>query len=487
MIQGSGNKLWKKYRLVPLVASIALILFFMGIITTRIVVAQELYNYNYTEEFTLPFIKIFTDRGELINKKNSILGILSMSLPDPLPLEEPKNDPSEKVKEKNIKIQLHGQFSLAYKQKPYEVNFIDEQKETISIPFFNLPAGEEWIFHAPYVDRSLMRNALAYRLGREIGASNNYTSFAPRSFYTELSINDGYKGLYLVVERNEQGKNRVNIPKTELSKPDQVSFLLEVSSKKGDFRTKYGTDIKYRYPKTSEFEKWDKENPAASNLIKNNIKAKIDAFEDALGGINFKDPKIGYSAFINVDSFVDYIIIQEVTKNVDGYRRSTWFHASDGDKITMGPIWDFDAAFGNLNFYTMSLKSGWVVHKKHFIDGYRPAFWFQRLLKDPAFIERVVKRYRFLRMPGQALSSEHIQNTISEFVSIIGDAGLRQERRWKNTYTNPIHSIFLHARPWSRTFHGNVKQIKKWTSKRLNWIDNHIEKIGYVDINNDLN
>ncbi|MBF0362366.1 MAG: CotH kinase family protein [Oligoflexia bacterium] len=434
----------------------------IGSMKTRIVFANEIFNYN--KGSPLPLIHLNTPEDEYINRYEDTFGVLV------------QNDSSN-----DIKIKLHGKSSITYKQKSFEVEFINKEKESISKPFFNLPIGKEWIFHSPYVDRSLVRNALAYRLGREMGATHNNYSFAPRSFFTEVSLDDEYHGVYLVVERNELGKFRIDIPKMELDKPEQVSFILEVSSKSGNFTSKYGTGIKYRYPKINNFDKWEKINPINTKKIKKNIQARINSFEDALVSDQFEDPKLGYAAHINVDSFVDYLIMQEVSKNVDGYRRSTWFYAGPEGKITMGPIWDFDVAFGNLNFYRMGTRFGWVVHKKRFFDGNRPTFWFRRLLEDPAFVKKVIDRYYFLREAGQILSMNHIRTIIDEFISTLGEAGLRQEDRWRNTYTNPLHSILFHAFPWKRTFYGNLDLIDSWIFKRLNWMDKHIQQIGYVD------
>jgi hypothetical protein len=135
---------------------------------------------------------------------------------------------------------------------------------------------------------------------------------------------------------------------------------------------------------------------------KSYIQKYVGQFESALAGNNFSDPLLGYAKYIDVNSFVDFFIMQEVTKNVDGYRLSTFFHKqreSDGGKLVMGPIWDFNLGFGNANYCTSGNPEGFVLAFNNMCpdDYWLIPFWWKRLLQDPAFSAKVAARWAELR------------------------------------------------------------------------------------------
>ena len=210
---------------------------------------------------------------------------------------------------------------------------------------------------------------------------------------------------------------------------------------------------------------------------------QVEHLEDALASSNFADPQYGYSALIDVPNFIDFILIQEFAKNVDGFSRSGWFRNIDS-KFKMGPVWDFDAAFGNLITYNMWSTSGWLLdfgqgtwYSSGGLERFPAAFWFRRLLDDPAFANALKARYRDLRKPGGLWDRSHIVSAIDSLRTEIGAAELRSERRWRLTYFNPLHSVIFHAPPFDRTYTGNVEQFSTWINKRLEWLDQNIDSI----------
>ena len=113
-----------------------------------------------------------------------------------------------------------------------------------------------------------------------------------------------------------------------------------------------------------------------------------DAFRGKSKGLNFKDPKTGYAAYIDPDSFIDHHLLVEVTKNIDGFRFSTFYYKDRGGKLNMGPIWDWNLSFGNANG-----KQGWMPESWYWpqLDD-RQYSWFRRLFEDPDFAQRYVDR-----------------------------------------------------------------------------------------------
>ncbi len=92
----------------------------------------------------------------------------------------------------------------------------------------------------------------------------------------------------------------------------------------------------------------------------------MTTFEKALKGAQFKDKVNGYAKYIDVESFIDFMIMQEITRNVDGYRLSTYLHKqkdSDGGKLVMGPFWDFNLGFGNADYCSGWKTNGWMYNE----------------------------------------------------------------------------------------------------------------------------
>jgi hypothetical protein len=108
----------------------------------------------------------------------------------------------------------------------------------------------------------------------------------------------------------------------------------------------------------------------------------VNRCEAALYGPDFRDPEKGYAAFIDVDAFIDYHLLIEVTKNVDGFRFSTFYHKDRGGKIRMGPLWDWNLSFGNCNGKQGFMAEGWLWPQ---LDD-KEYSWFRRLFEDPDLV-----------------------------------------------------------------------------------------------------
>ena len=133
-------------------------------------------------------------------------------------------------------------------------------------------------------------------------------------------------------------------------------------------------------------------------IQKNYIQNKITAFENALHGNQYLDPYVGYKPFIDMNSFVDYFILVELSKNVDGYRLSTFLHKdrdSKDPRIHMGPVWDYDLAFGNADYYEAFSMYGWNYTIS--ADGWGTPFWWNKFMSDPYFVNLLYCRWHEFR------------------------------------------------------------------------------------------
>jgi len=92
------------------------------------------------------------------------------------------------------------------------------------------------------------------------------------------------------------------------------------------------------------------------------INGAIDRMEDAFASDNFKDPEEGYRKYVDVQSFMDYQIVNELGHNVDAYRLSAKFFKrrdSEDPRFKM-VIWDFNLAFGNCRYNQGYVTTNWV-------------------------------------------------------------------------------------------------------------------------------
>ncbi len=285
-----------------------------------------------------------------------------------------------------IGIEIRGSSSQMFPKKQYGIELRDDVGEGVSASLLGMPAEEDWVLFAPYNDKSLMRDALAYKLGRDLG------QYAPRTRFCEVIINDVYQGVYVLIEKIKRDKNRVDINKLN---PDENSgdnltggYIIKIDkstgSGSGGWTSTYPPPgrngnqtiyFQYDYPKDVDI----------TSQQKNYIQQVLSNFEGTLAGNDFTDPVQGYARYIDVNSFIDFFIANEVSKNVDGYRLSTYLHKqkdSDGGKLRMGPIWDFNLGFGNANYCTQGNPEGWVTAFNDICpqDYWLIPFWWNKLI-----------------------------------------------------------------------------------------------------------
>jgi spore coat protein CotH len=175
----------------------------------------------------------------------------------------------------------------------------------------------------------------------------------------------------------------------------------------------------------------------------------LNQFERTLHGRAFADPNEGYAKFLDVDAFIDHYWLVELSKNVDGFRFSTYLQLKEGGKLRMGPIWDWDQSFGNANFYGGDSPEGfyWPYIRQTEID------WFARLSQDPQFQRRCLERWTELRR--DAFDTTRIFDRIDALVASLGEAGRRNSNRW----------------PTRRDYSEYIEQMKGWIRQRGEWID----------------
>ena len=374
----------------------------------------------------------------------------------------------------NIGIEIRGSSSQFFEKKSYGVETWDSNNEDIDTDLGGFPEEEDWILYGPFSDKSLIRNVLIFQLSNAIGMYGSRTDFY------EVTINDKFLGTYVLMEKIKRDKNRVNISKNldedisggyiiKIDKPPDEGYTSANSfSSKFDTRGSYvgASDIKflYTYPKSSEI----------SNDQKNYIKNYINDFEEALLSSNFQDPELGYQKYIDIDSFVDFLILNEISKNIDAYRISTFMHKDKNQKLKMGPIWDFNLGFGNVNYCDAEITSGWSYKFNDVCggDNWKVPFWWNRLFEDPAFVSKLKNRWSDLRT--NILSDQNLQDRIDEITNFLieHNAPRRNFDKW----------TVIGKYVWPNNYIGNnygeeISYLKNWLEKRVKWMDEEINSL----------
>jgi len=177
----------------------------------------------------------------------------------------------------------------------------------------------------------------------------------------------------------------------------------------------------------------------------------------------------GYSKFIDVESFIDFIILQEISRNVDAYGLSTYVYKdkeSINNKLTAGPIWDFNHGFGNCDYYKAWETDGWNISYTY-DDMDQRAFWWLKLWDDDNFKSMVKDRYNELRL--SVLSTNNINSKIDGYVSTLGNSVNRNFTKWPilGKYIWPNYEVFS-------TYKEEVEYLKSWINSRLIWMDSEL-------------
>jgi hypothetical protein len=377
-------------------------------------------------------------------------------------------DPFNNYKGK-IGIEIRGSSSQLFPKKQYGIELRDDAGEGSGASLLGMPEEEDWVLFAPYNDKSLMRDALAYNLGRGL------SGYAPRARYCEVVLNGVYQGVYVLIEKIKRDKNRVDLNKLD---PDEISgnnltggYIFKIDKTTGG--TGDGWPSAYKPPLGSNQEIYFQyEYPKAEDIApeqKTYIQSYVRQFEDALNGNDFANPDTGYAKYMDVESFIDVLIIQELTRNVDGYRLSSFMYKkrdSDGGKIYMGPMWDFNLAFGNADYCSGGEPTGWALDFNGICnsDTWLIPFWWKKLFRDEAFGAKVAARWSALRTG--TYTNERINARIDSLTALLTESQARNFSAWKvlGKYVWPNRYI-------GNSFSDEVTYLKTWIDQRLTWMD----------------
>ena len=351
-----------------------------------------------------------------------------------------------------IEIRGRGNSTWGFEKKPYNIDLINAEGDDNEAGLLGMPKNAEWALIANYADKSMLRIPLAYKLGELIGME-----YSPRTRFVEVYINGAYNGLYSLCEKIGRDKNRVNVSKLDSSYPGdtgggyilEVDFPGRIDPEDNSFETNIANvSMVIKYPK-------------AKNISEEQIhwiEDYINEMEATLYGENFQDPITGFRKYIDVESTINWYLINELGKNVDAHMRaSVFFYKDKNGKLKTGPLWDFDLAFANNNDDPVVMREDGLYIAQ--------AVWFNRFLSDEDFKSRVRERYDelsslFYRIPQildknarQLIESGAIQRNFERW-DILG------KKVW-----------WADVEPYPKTYDGEVRRLVDWIKARNSWMN----------------
>lgn len=385
--------------------------------------------------------------------------------------------------EGNIGIEIRGASSQMFPKKSFGLETRDENDEDLNVSLLGLPEEEDWILYAPYTDKSLLRNALIYDLSREMMGV-----YASRTVLVELTINDTYEGVYVFMEKLKRDSERIDINKLKENENSGENltggYILKIDKTAGNNLgegyndlNSFSSQILPNYASIGQEINFLYEYPKADNITqeqKTYISSYVNNFEQALSSPEFTDPILGYANHINVDSFIDFFLLNEISNNVDGYRLSTYIVKDKNEKLSMGPIWDFNLAFGNANYCNGGNTNVWAYkfNERCSQDFWQVPFWWGRLMEDPVYVSKLKDRWNVLR--SSTFSESIILERLDYYYNILELSGAIETNfeTWQvlNTYVWPNNYV-------GETYNDEFDYLSDWISDRLTWMDTAINNL----------
>ena len=389
------------------------------------------------------------------------------------------------------KVDYEGYISLKYRgnssfnssdKKPYGFKTIakplEEGGKKVKVSLLGLGKDNDWVLLAPFADKTMIRDVLTFELGRP------YLDWVPSSRHVEVVVDGKYYGIYILTERPGKGKNRLNLHdpgedggdltgdwRVEIDRDDEDHYYRSKYHPYGRYGTVDNTKyITYQYddPEYEDFA----DLPAGTEKA---IQKSIDDMEDCFAGDNYKDPVNGYRKYIDVTSFIDYMLSTEFTFNVDGYRLSSHMYKysetrakNEGlDSRWKCTLWDFNIALGNADYYKGSRTDLWQYDmNSRETDNQLVPFWWKRLIDDPAYQTDLKARWAEYR-EGQ-YADNRIDAKIDSLATLLTSGGAmeRNEAAWGmfGRYVWPNAYV-------GYSFNDEISYLKRWIKNRLTFMD----------------
>lgn len=371
-------------------------------------------------------------------------------------------------------MKVRGNSSQILPKKQYSLETWDEDDLDREVALLGMPAESDWVLHAPYGDKALMRNHLAYEWSNDLG------HYAPRTRHVELFFNwndaelsmDDYAGVYLLVEKIKRASARVDIAKlepTDVAEPEvSGGYIVKVDVPDADespFRTAMGTPGDWTgfihvYPDDErivpEQHEW--------------LLAYLDELEAVLYGPTFDDATGGWRELADEASFVHYHLLTEALKNADSYYASRYMHKDRDGPLAAGPVWDWNVSFGGTTDWNTENTAGWLHEQVG-------PFWFDRMFEGDAFRQAWIDRWTAVR--ADVLATDRLVADVDATAALLEEAQQRNFARWP--ILGEVIEELPHLNPAGYderdTYAKEVDYLRGWLVERLEWIDANLDQL----------
>ena len=365
-------------------------------------------------------------------------------------------------------IEFRGNSTQGFEKKTYSIELHTNLGVDTSASLLGMGAEEDWILHAMVIDKSQIRIPMSFYMSQQMG------HYASNWRYVEVVLDGDYRGVYILVEKIKRDKNRVDIAKLDADDlaGDSLTggYILRIDwlDAPQGFSSNYTSQsgdpmfFQWYYPKASKIK------PQQAGYIED----WMDSFEEALYANNYSNSQgKRYTELIEVNSFTDFLIMNELSKNSDGYKLSSYVHKnkfSKGGKLVAGPIWDFDQTYGVSEVCSNDDYTGWTYlqNQNDCEDLESMPMWWQTMMGDDIFKNRLKCRWELLRQG--VLHKDSINLWIDNQTNNISDAIGRNFIKWDNFIGQ---SIWIEPSPIPQSYAEEISTMKDWISNRIDWID----------------
>ncbi len=351
-----------------------------------------------------------------------------------------------------ISIELRGSSSQTLPKKGYGLTTLQaDDVSNNNVPLLGMPEENDWILNALAYDPSLIRDHISYKLSGLIG------NYAPRTAYCEVMVNGEYRGLYLMQEKIKADSDRVNILKMTPS-DNALPQLTGGYITKADKLTG-GDPLAWTMLSYNGVTDYIHEQPKPEDITTQQHNYIQSRFQALAATANFNNTAIagGYPSIIDIPSFVDFMVINELSSNADAYQLSTFFHQDRGGKLRAGPVWDINLSYGNDLFAFGLDRSHYDVWQFDNLDNTGSRFW-KDLFQSPAYRCQFARRWNALTQPGQPIRHNSLVQMIDAAVALIAEAAIRENQKWA-TVPNLA---------------GEIDDMKLFLYNRINWMNANI-------------
>lgn len=351
-----------------------------------------------------------------------------------------------------IKIEVRGSSSSLLPKKQYALTTYDVLNEKDNVSLLGMPSENDWVLNGLAYDPSLMRDFISYRMSRNIG------QYASRGVYCEMILNGEYRGLYVLQEKLKADNNRIDInkikPEDNSGKALTGGYITKSDKTEGDDIAAWEMP-NYAGWKTAFIH--EHPNPTTVTVNQNNyIRDEFYRLANLSAAQNSSLVN-GYPSVIDLPSFIDFMIINELVSNPDAYQFSTFFHKDRNGKLRAGPVWDLNLSYGNDLFfwgYDRSLTNVWQFDDQ---DNVGAMFW-KDLFDDDVFHCYLARRWNQLIQPGMPLHPTEIYHLIEETSAYIAEAIPREEQTWGTIGDHAAH----------------IQAMKTWVAARVEWMSREL-------------